>query len=180
MQLLASTEVDQVQAAACSALGRIMRFRPSLISAVAVNGGQTLRKILEIHDPRLQARSTARPAPIDRSTRYHLCCRTSASPHGPRLLLAAPGAVLPLVCETTAWASAHALASHATRAAVMCPSWAYVCAAMVSLAGRVSMHVCARGGVCPCNALKSCSCYPALCALHYVFIQNACMCRCTR
>ena len=56
LQLLTTTNQDQVQAAACSALGRILRFRPQLIPAVAVSGGQTLRSILEIHDSRLQVR----------------------------------------------------------------------------------------------------------------------------
>lgn len=57
VQLLATPIKDQIQAAACSALGRLLRFRPMLIPGVAVNGGQTLRAVLEVNDARLQARS---------------------------------------------------------------------------------------------------------------------------
>jgi len=57
VQLLGTSTQDLIQAAACSALSRVLRFRPQLVAGIAVSGGKILRKILEIHDPRLQARS---------------------------------------------------------------------------------------------------------------------------
>eukprot|EP00892_Ulva_mutabilis_P008231 jgi/Ulvmu1/5780/UM025_0034.1 len=54
LELLSSSNQESVQAAACSALSRVLRSRPQLISGVAVQGGKMLRRLLENHDQRLQ------------------------------------------------------------------------------------------------------------------------------
>ena len=54
VQLLGASKQDSIQAAACSAFGRVLRFSPSLIPAVAMRAGSILMKILELQEVRMQ------------------------------------------------------------------------------------------------------------------------------